>query len=201
VFERYTESARRALFFSRYEASRLGAHSIETEHLLLALLRERAGIVDRIFDDHALTYVDVASGFHRGNEQLPTSVEIPFTAQVKRGLITAMEEADRLSHRNIEPEHLLLGLLHEPESVAGRILAEHGLRLPATRDQVMTLLSGPGASIVVRTEVQEVLTMVDTIEILVGDLLSLPGAQGLNASRALPKMIPSLRERLRNLGK
>ena len=37
MFERYTESARRALFFARYEVSQLGATSIETEHLLLGL--------------------------------------------------------------------------------------------------------------------------------------------------------------------
>jgi len=35
MFERYTERARRVLFFARYEASQLGSISIETEHLLL----------------------------------------------------------------------------------------------------------------------------------------------------------------------
>ena len=40
MFERYTERARRVLFFARYEASQLGSMSIETEHLLLGLLRQ-----------------------------------------------------------------------------------------------------------------------------------------------------------------
>ena len=40
MFERYDEPARRVLFFSRYEATQLGSRSIETEHLLLGLIRE-----------------------------------------------------------------------------------------------------------------------------------------------------------------
>jgi ATP-dependent Clp protease ATP-binding subunit ClpC len=40
MFERYTEKARRVIFFARYEASQFGSPSIETEHLLLGLLRE-----------------------------------------------------------------------------------------------------------------------------------------------------------------
>ena len=45
MFERYTERARRVLFFARYEASQLGSISIETEHLLLGLIREGKGII------------------------------------------------------------------------------------------------------------------------------------------------------------
>ena len=40
MFERYTEKARRVIFFARYEASMFGSSYIETEHVLLGLLRE-----------------------------------------------------------------------------------------------------------------------------------------------------------------
>ena len=40
MFERYTEKARRVIFFARYEASQFGAPAIEPEHLLLGLMRE-----------------------------------------------------------------------------------------------------------------------------------------------------------------
>ena len=43
MFERYTETARRTLFFARYEASQAGSLSIETPHLLLGLMRETKG--------------------------------------------------------------------------------------------------------------------------------------------------------------
>ena len=42
MFERYTEKARRVIFFARYEASQFGSPCIETEHLLLGLLRANA---------------------------------------------------------------------------------------------------------------------------------------------------------------
>ena len=45
MFERYTERARRVLFFARYEASQLGSISIETEHLLLGLIREGLSLI------------------------------------------------------------------------------------------------------------------------------------------------------------
>ena len=44
MFERYTEKACRVIFFGRYEASRYGSSFIETEHLLLGLLRENPEI-------------------------------------------------------------------------------------------------------------------------------------------------------------
>ena len=57
MFERYTEKARRVIFFARYEASQFGSPYIETEHLLLGLLREdkavgmfRMGINDQLAD-------------------------------------------------------------------------------------------------------------------------------------------------------
>ncbi len=40
MFERYTEKARRVIFFARYEASQYGSHYIDTEHILLGLMRE-----------------------------------------------------------------------------------------------------------------------------------------------------------------
>src|SRR5467141_583000 len=55
VFERYTERARRVIFFARYEASQLGSNSIETEHLLLGLIREGKGLTSRIFSKSHLS--------------------------------------------------------------------------------------------------------------------------------------------------
>ena len=48
MFEKYNEKARRALFFARYEASKLGSRVIETEHILLGLLREGEGVAARV---------------------------------------------------------------------------------------------------------------------------------------------------------
>jgi len=147
VFERYTESARRALFFARYEASELGTRSIETEHLLLGLLRSSQGVTGKLFARAAMTYESVRAAFSDSpQEKVPPSVEIPFSEDMKRVLQHAMEEADRLNHSYIGTEHLLLALLHDVRSAAGAVLARHGMTLDHAREQLRTLVDGTPAA-------------------------------------------------------
>ncbi len=144
MFERYTERARRVLFFARYEASQFGSLSIDTEHLLLGLLREGEGITSRIFAGSHLSLKEIrkeVEGRVVFQEKVPTSLEIPFSAETKRVLQYAMQEADRLLHDHIGTEHLLLGILNEEKSVAASILEAHGMRLDAVRAHVVQLLN------------------------------------------------------------
>jgi ATP-dependent Clp protease ATP-binding subunit ClpA len=84
MFERYTESARRALFFSRYEASELNRRSIETEHLLLGVLRAGKGVTSRLLTDAKISYEPVRATLQAdAAEKIPTSVEIPFSEETK----------------------------------------------------------------------------------------------------------------------
>ncbi len=144
MFERYTERARRVLFFARYEASQLGSISIETEHLLLGLIREGKGLTSRIFArsnlslEHIRKQIESRTVFR---EKVSTSVEIPFSGESKRLLQFAAEEADRLLHNYIGTEHLLLGILREERSVAASILKEKGMRLNSVREHIVALLN------------------------------------------------------------
>ena len=144
MFERYTERARRVLFFARYEASQLGSISIETEHLLLGLIREGKGLTSRIFARSHLSLENIRKeieGRTVFREKVSTSVEIPFSTETKRVLTQAAEEADRLLHNYIGTEHLLLGILREDRSVAASILSEKGMRLAAVREDIVELLN------------------------------------------------------------
>src|ERR1700688_1066585 len=144
MFERYTERARRVLFFARYEASKLGSISIETEHLLLGLIREGKGLTSRIFARSHLSLENIRKeieGRTVFREKVSTSVEIPFSAETKRVLQFAAEEADRLLHNYIGTEHLLLGILREERCVAASILMEKGVRLNAVREDIVQLLN------------------------------------------------------------
>jgi ATP-dependent Clp protease ATP-binding subunit ClpC len=139
MFERYTEPARRTLFFARYEASQVGGASIETEHLLLGLLRKPVGVVGRILADADITYPGVRKEIEEMSPErpkLPASVEMPFSEETKRVLQYAAEEADRLAHRDIGTEHLLLGLLRERGATAERSLAQKGLAIDRVREQI-----------------------------------------------------------------
>ena len=139
MFERYTERARRVLFFARYEASQLGSISIETEHLLLGLIREGKGLTSRIFARSHLSLENIRKeieGRTVFREKVSTSVEIPFSAETRRVLHHASDEADALTQRQIGTEHLLLGLLREPESRAATTLARFGVQLTGAREQM-----------------------------------------------------------------
>jgi ATP-dependent Clp protease ATP-binding subunit ClpC len=139
MFERYTEKARRVIFFARYEASQFGAPAIEPEHLLLGLMREDKTLTARFF---ARAHASIESirkdieGRAPLREKISTSVELPLAPETKRVLAYAHEESDRLQHRHVGTEHLLLGLLREERSMAAELLYERGLRLAAVRDEV-----------------------------------------------------------------
>ena len=124
------------LFFSRYELGQLGGSTIEPAHVLLGLLRDTKGI-HRLIANRDIPLAElrlkIEQRVARG-ERLPTSVEIPFAKATTRVLNFAAEEADRLVHHNIEPEHLLLGLLRENNPVAAASLIAYGIGLGGTRE-------------------------------------------------------------------
>ena len=139
MFERYTESARRALFFARFETSQLRERSITPEHLLLGILREGKGISSQILRRANVSYDQIArqlEGDKKDREPVPTSVEVPFNPEMHDVLHLTMEEADDLAHSYIGTEHLLLGVLRKDQTSAAAILHRHGLTLDHVREQV-----------------------------------------------------------------
>ncbi|MCM3870083.1 MAG: DUF1343 domain-containing protein [Pyrinomonadaceae bacterium] len=136
MFERYTEKARRVIFFARYEASQAGSHTIDLSHLLLGLLREAPELMSRGStngrSDKSIREA-IAARTPAPKELISTSVELPLAPETKRVLAYAHEESDSLSHRHIGTEHLLLGLLREKGTLAAQVLLEHGLELETLR--------------------------------------------------------------------
>jgi ATP-dependent Clp protease ATP-binding subunit ClpC len=139
MFEKYTEKARRVIFFARYEASQFGSPFIETEHLLLGLIREDKNLTNRFFPKANASIDSIRKeieGRTMIREKVSTSVDLPFSDESKRALNAAAEESERLSHKHIGTEHMLLGLLREEKSVAAEILRERGLRLGMVREEL-----------------------------------------------------------------
>ncbi len=130
MFERYTEPARRALFFSRYEVSRLGGDRITSEHLLLGVLREVREMTWKIAAHARIDLSTLQDEIRKrcaGGEILPTSCEIPFGEDTKRILHRAAVEADALGHRAISPDHLVLAMLADGTTDAAHVLVDHGI--------------------------------------------------------------------------
>ena len=136
MFERYTERARRVVFYARYEASEFGSRIIETEHLLLGLLREDKELLERHAGVSAEEVRRKVEARIHAREKISTSVDLPVSNEGKRILAYAGEEADRLEHYVIDIDHLLLGILRESTSLAAVVLAEMGVHLEALRESV-----------------------------------------------------------------
>src|ERR1700683_1744623 len=138
MFERDTEKARRVIFFARYEASQFGSPCIETENLLLGLLREDKALGNRFLTSSTSgdTLRKQIEAHTTLRDKVSTSVDLPLSHECKRVLALGAEEAERLSHKHIGTEHLLLGLLREEKSFAAEILHERGLRLSQVREEI-----------------------------------------------------------------
>jgi ATP-dependent Clp protease ATP-binding subunit ClpC len=141
VFEKFTEKARRVMFFARYEASQFGSESIQSGHLLLGLLREsektstqlleRMGVQTAPLRERLVTALTPKD---RKITPSSTSIDIPMEEEVKRILQHATNESQKLNHKHVGAEHLLLGMLKEEGSLAGRLLKEAGGDLIAAKE-------------------------------------------------------------------
>lgn len=102
MFERYTEKARRVIFFARYEASQFGSPFIESEHLLLGLMREDKKLVSRFLRSLKNDSIRKQIEMHVAiREKIATSVDLPLSDECKRILAFAAEEAERLGNKHI----------------------------------------------------------------------------------------------------
>ena len=128
MFERYSEKARRVVFYARYQATALGDPEIRAIHLLLGLLGEAKALFFKLElpegKMEALREACVKRSL--GGERIPTSVDMALDEEAKGILGRAAEEADLRKDKDIGLEHLLLGSLHVP-SQAKDILREHGI--------------------------------------------------------------------------
>lgn len=140
MFERYTEKARRSVFFARYEASQFGSEYIQTEHLLLGILRDDKELVRQVLPkvDFESARLHVQKRSEHG-KVFPISVELPLSENAKLALKYAMEEADHLNSKRIGTEHLLLGLARNKEFSSAKLLAEFNASFESVRKSVEAL--------------------------------------------------------------
>jgi ATP-dependent Clp protease ATP-binding subunit ClpA len=148
MFERFNQPARRSLFFARYEAGMLGSPVIGTEHLLLGVLKEREPLITELLGTANVTAEALRQVIYpragASASPLDVSVEIPFSKDTKDVLQFTAQEADRLLHRHIGPEHVLLGLLSVERGLAWDALREKGLTLISVREALVMHQSETG---------------------------------------------------------
>ena len=143
ISEWLSQPAREALSRSAEKAIERGSPHIDTEHLLLALLDTQ--VVQAIFRALKLSPEDVEQYIEHNAPKGEAEVKSPdLSPRLKEVLVLAAEEAQRLGHSYIGPEHLLIGLVRESEGLAGDLLRKYGLTPESLRQQVVKVV-GKGA--------------------------------------------------------
>jgi 2-C-methyl-D-erythritol 2,4-cyclodiphosphate synthase len=133
MLERFTEKARRVIFFGRYEASQYGSPCIESFHLLLGLAREAGGMF-RQLGSSIEGLRQIYESRYPAHPRISTSVEVPLSNESKRILSRAMEEADKLHSKHIGCEHILLAMYTESDEIRAELE-----KLGLTKDSVRTV--------------------------------------------------------------
>jgi ATP-dependent Clp protease ATP-binding subunit ClpC len=149
MFEHYTERAIRVIQFARYEATQFGSRTIETEHLLLGLIREGNGITSRIFNRCKVTFEEIRKEIESRivfREKISPSIEPPPSPDVDKVLTFAAEEAEQLNHKYIGTEHILLGILRLENCMAAEILRQKGMKLSVIRSEISNILNEKSGS-------------------------------------------------------
>ncbi len=127
MFERFTAYARHTVVLSQEEARRMNHNYIGTEHVLLGLLGEPAGVAYGVLEAHGITLKaarqEVTELIGPGKQE--PGKHIPFTPRAKKTLELALREALQLKHNYIGTEHILLALLREGDGVAAQIMRKH----------------------------------------------------------------------------
>ena len=129
MFERYSEHAKRVIFFARNEAVQLGSREIEPEHLLLGLLLDSRSRANLLFGLRKYGQ-DFRLKIERKQPrpvQHPRNADMLLSDSSKWVLAYTAEEADQAVSKSIDTEHIVLGLLREGKSFAATLLSEIGV--------------------------------------------------------------------------
>ena len=174
MWQRFTERARRIIFFAQEEAGRFGEHHVCTEHLLLGMLRENDHVAAKIITGLGVSLEQIREEIQRQvvySEQR-VGPDMQLAPRSQRVVELAYDEARDLNNNYIGTEHLLLGLLREAEGLAGRVLLKLGLELEPVRSELRRLqekMRAQGQHGEAKTAPPEVLFVKGILEITGGE--------------------------------
>ena len=135
-FDKFTDKARKVLVLAQEEARALHQPYVGTEHVLLALLKEKEGLAAQTLDYLGVTYeatLECVRQLVKGDESADVSGHLSFTPRVKRVLENSLREAMQMGKSYISTEHLLLGIVREGEGTAIDVLRNLGVEGDAIR--------------------------------------------------------------------
>jgi ATP-dependent Clp protease ATP-binding subunit ClpC len=124
------------MFVARDAATLSGSAKIESEHLLLGVVREGGSGVSKLVPSLSPDQIrKKITGQAVAPDSSPPLI-MPLSDECKWIMAYAADEADTLNHRHIAAQHLLLAILREDSCVAAQLLSETGARLESLRRRV-----------------------------------------------------------------
>jgi hypothetical protein len=142
-YSRFTDRARKVMQLANQEAQGFHHEYVGTEHLLLGLIKEGSGVAAYALKALGVDLRKIRLEVEKLVESGPYMVtmgKLPQTPRARNCIKWAYEEANKIGHRYIGTEHLLLGLSRETEGVASQVLMNLGVDLESARTAVLVLL-------------------------------------------------------------
>ncbi len=142
MYERFTDRSRKVMSLANQDSQRFNHEHLGTEHILLGLIDEGAGVAAHILKNLNLSSRRVLREIEKRQAvpQMFTKGRLPQTVHAKNVIENAMEEAQLLKHNYVGTEHLLLGLLRKKNCLAVKVLEDLGLSIEEIRNEVLNLL-------------------------------------------------------------
>ena len=132
MMERYTPQAKEALTLAVNAAEALNHGYVGTEHLLIGLLKEGEGVAAKVLEENGVEVnrvIDLVSQLIAPNPTIQTTSRTAYTPRARRVIENSYREAVRFKANQIGTEHILIAILRESDSVAGRLLNTIGINI------------------------------------------------------------------------
>jgi hypothetical protein len=140
----FSDRVRNVLLMARDVAAQFRHAYVGTEHILMALIHEGAGVGAAVLTNLNVNLEDVQHAIEQtvkeGGRPPRDAADLPYTSRAKKVLELAMSEARELNHPYVGSEHLLLGLIREERGIAAQALADAGVTLGGARTEMLRLL-------------------------------------------------------------
>ena len=135
IIQNITNKARKALDFSLEEAHKMGNNSVDPEHLLLGLIRQKDNRAMECLQEQKVN-VDllkyIVENRIKQDELIPENVDIPVSKKLEKILRMSILEARGQKKENIDTEHFLLAILRDNDNLAATLLNQEGVELDST---------------------------------------------------------------------
>jgi ATP-dependent Clp protease ATP-binding subunit ClpC len=142
----FADRARKIMQLASQEAFQHNHEFVGTEQILLGLLEEGSGVtpsmLNKIDRDFGTVRRELAK-YLEGRRNVLTACTGPYSPAAKSALDYADEEARNSGHPCVEAEHILVGLVREPQGIVGQVLRGFGLKADELRPEIEGVLRQP----------------------------------------------------------